>query len=250
MIYGLYHSAAGMLTTEYRQNVLANNLANADTVGFKRDVPTFAERVPAVEGGRRGGPSAADLAGLSGGLWLGRTYTDFSEGQYQQTGSPTDVALQGPGFLAVQLPTGPLYTRDGRLMLLPDGTLAAAVDGAPVLGIGDLPIRLDPRGGPLTIDDSGRVRQDGVTRGQLALVDFTNGAGLRKVGTNRFAAPAAGAVASPALVRSGYIENAGVQPVAELVDMLQATQSYQLNARMVALQDESLGRLIGATLRA
>ncbi|MBK9120353.1 MAG: hypothetical protein IPM18_12245 [Phycisphaerales bacterium] len=72
MIFGLYHSAAGMMTTEYRQSVLANNLANAETVGFKRDVATFAERLPATLAGLQQGASAVDLEGLSGGCGLVR----------------------------------------------------------------------------------------------------------------------------------------------------------------------------------
>src|SRR3989442_9991693 len=80
VIYGLYQSAAGMMTSEYAQSVLANNLANADTVGFKRDVAVFAERLRADQAGRRDGPTAEGLGSLSGGTWLGRTDVDFSEG--------------------------------------------------------------------------------------------------------------------------------------------------------------------------
>ncbi len=250
MIYGLYQSAAGMLTTEYRQNVIANNLANADTVGFKRDMVTLAERQPAAESGRRDGPSNPDLAGLSGGLWLGRTYTDFREGPFVQTGNTADVALQGPGFLTVQSPQGPLYTRDGRLNVGPDGTLVAVTDGAPVLGLGGAPIRLNPVGGPIAIDTAGGVWQDGGMRGELQVVDFPDYAALQKVGTNRFAAPATGAVAAPALVQQGYVENSSVQPIQELVNMLDASHAYELNARMVSLQDDGVGKLIQATLRA
>jgi len=116
MIYGLYNSAAGMMTQEYRQNVIANNLANADTVGFKQDIPVFAERQPASAGGERSGPSAPDLEGLSGGLWLGQTQTDFGQGALIQTNNSLDVALDGPGFLVVEANGGPQYTRDGRMI--------------------------------------------------------------------------------------------------------------------------------------
>jgi flagellar basal-body rod protein FlgF len=257
VIYGLYQSAAGLLTTEYRQDVLANNIANADTIGFKRDVATLAERDPAATSGQRSGPSAADLSGLSGGLWLGRTYTDHSAGTMMPTGSPTDVALDGPGFLAVQGKNGTQYTRDGRMTVRLDGVLASVVDGAPMLGVGGTPILLNPRGGSISVDERGRVQQDGAVLGELQVVDFADYTALRKVGATRFAAPATtdtasapATTAAPALLRQGYLENSSVQPVTEMVSMLEVSHAYQLNARMLTLQDDSLGRLIAATLRA
>jgi flagellar basal-body rod protein FlgF len=250
VIYGLYESAAGMLTNEYRQTVLANNIANADTVGFKRDVATFAERVPAWQAGQRRGPSAVDLQNLSGGMWLGGTFTDYSEGPKIRTDNPYDVALDGPGFLVVAADGQRLYTRDGRMMKAADGQLVAASDGAPVLGRGGVPIRLNPYGGEPSIDTQGRISQDGAIVGELELADFQDYGALRKVGAARFAGPDDRVVPAPALVQSGYIENSGVQPLAELVSLMEASQAYQLNARMVALQDDAAGKLINVLLRA
>ena len=92
--------------------------------------------------------------------------------------------------------------------------------------------------------------QDGTLRGALEVVNFPNYDDLRKAGTARFTAPTPAAVPAPAVVQQGYVENAGVQPVNELVSMIDAAHAYELNARMVSLQDDSLGKLIGATLRA
>ena len=249
MIYGLYQSAAGMMTNEYRQAVLANNIANADTVGFKRDVATFAERTPAQAAGERAGTSATDMAGLSGGLWLGRTFTDFTAGTKTQTGNPYDVALDGPGFLAVQSNGQRLYTRDGRTLLRPDGTLVAASDGAEMLGRGGMPVRLNPFGGQPNIDTQGRISQDGAIVGELEIVNFANYQALQKVGAARFAAPNAEPAPAPVLVQGGYIEGSAVEPVNELVNMMEATQAYQFNARMVSLQDDSVSKLINAVMR-
>lgn len=249
MIYGLYHSTAGMLTTEYRQAVISNNLANTDTVGFKRDIATFAERLPAELAGRRYGPSAEGMAGLSGGLWLGRTCTDFTAAEKLVTNNPLDVSLDGPGFLAVESGGQVLYTRDGRLQRNPEGLLVSAADGAPVLGQGGVPIRVNPVGGELGIDGYGRVTQDGGIVGQLELLDFPDYGSLVKVGDTRFTGPDEEAVPAAALVQSGYLEAAGVQPVAELVDMMEASRAYQINARMVSMQDETAGRLISTIAR-
>lgn len=249
MIYGFYHSAAGMLVTEYRQNVIANNLANAETVGFKQDVAVFAERPPEAVAGPREGPSAPELAGLSGGIWLGQTYTDFSQGQLIQTSRPLDVAIEGPGFLVVEVEGRPQYTRDGRLLTDVEGVLRSATDGAPVLGAGGAPIVLDRFGGQAAIDEEGRIWQDGAVRGQLALVDFDDPQQLRKVGSGRFEAATTPSGPAPARLRSGFVENSAVEPVRELVNMLEASRAYQINASMLSVQDQTVGRLISVLAR-
>jgi flagellar basal-body rod protein FlgF len=248
MIYGLYNSAAGMLTSEYRQAVLANNLANADTVGFKREIAVFAERAPAAVAGERSGPSDPGLAGLSGGMWLGRTHTDYSEGTLVQTGNPLDIAINGPGLLTVNTGKQVLYTRDGRLLMNTAGRLVAASDGAEVLGQGGVPVQLNPYGGPASIDDYGQVQQNGHPVGQLALVAFPPAA-LQKVGEGRYAAPAELAQAAPTLVQAGYVENSGVQPLQELVSMIDASRAYQMNAQMISLQDQTASKAIGIIAR-
>jgi flagellar basal-body rod protein FlgG len=251
MIYGLYNSAAGMLTTDYRQGVLANNIANADTVGFKRDIAVFAERIPASQAGRREGPSARDIAGLSGGLWLGKTHTDFAEGQKLQTDQWHDLSLDGPGFFVVQVDDGPQYTRDGRFIMDQDGWLRAATDGAPVLGRGGRPVRLNPFGSRenVRVDDVGHIFQDDALVGQLALADFRDYGALRKVGASRFVAPENSAIDAAALVHMGYVESSSVSPIHDLVNMLEASRAYQMNAQMVTLQDQTVSRLIGTALR-
>ncbi len=244
VIYGLYHSAAGMLTNEYRQNVIANNLANAETVGFKQDRAVLAERQPAGSAGLRSGPSAPDLAGLSGGLWLGETFTDFAPGRLTQTGQATDAALDGPGFFVVEADGRTQYTRDGRFCVTDDGRLCAASDGAAVMGVGGAPLRVNRFGGDISIDEEGRVTQDGFQHGQLAVVDFADPGALRKTSAARFDAGAATPVPAAARVLDGTLEGSSVEPVQELVHMIEAARAYEINARMVSLQDQSVGRLI------
>ncbi len=250
MIYGLYQSAAGMLVNEYRQDVLANNLANADTVGFKREIAVFAERDPASEAGRRDGPTADWLSALTGGIWLGETQTDFSAGNLVKTEEPLDVALEGPGFLVVSAEGQDQYTRDGRLTTTPTGQIVAATDGAPVLGVGNTPLFVNPVGGPTTIDQDGIVRQDGAALGQLALADFEDYRTLEKAGTGRFRAPdGAATVPARSRVLSGFVESSGVQPVQNMTEMIAASRAYTINARMLQLQDESAARVINLVAR-
>lgn len=246
MIYGLYQSAAGMMVNEYRQDVLANNLANAGTVGFKREIATFAERLRASEAGRRHGPTNDLMEALSGGVWLAQTQTDFTEGAFIRTDNPLDVALTGPGFLLVAANGREYLTRDGRMVMDADGWLVSAVDGAAILGRAGQPIRLNPRGGQITIDEDGRIKQNKLHVGQLALVDVTNYQTLRKAGAGRFSADNIELSPSAAKVYSGVMENSGVEPIKELVTMIEAARAYQFNAQMLSLQDQSAGRLINA----
>ncbi len=249
MIYGLYQSAAGMMTNDYRQSVIANNLANAETVGFKRDVAVFEERLRASEAGQRFNPSNGLLEALSGGHWLGETETDFSDGSLIHTGKPLDVALEGPGFLMVQVDGRELLTRDGRMRLDETGRLVASTDGAPILSRGGGPILLEPEKGPFSIDQEGRIHQNGREVGRLGLVDVDDYRLLEKAGTGRYVAPAQGRFESAARVHGEAIETSGVRPVPELVNMIEASRSYEMNARMVSLQDEMAGRLINQVAR-
>jgi flagellar basal-body rod protein FlgF len=233
-----------MLVNEYQQDVLANNIANAETVGFKREIASFAERQCASEAGRRFGPTNDLMEALSGGIWLARTDTDFRETTFIRTDNPLDVAIAGPGFLRVSADDQEYLTRDGRMVMSADGWLVSATDGASILGQAGQPIRLNPHGEQPSIDEDGRIKQGRATVGRLGLVDVDDYEVLRKASAGRFALGEARLTGSPAKLESGFVESSGVEPVTELVTMIQAARAYQLNAQMLTLQDQSAGRLI------
>lgn len=249
MIYGLYHSAAGLLTNEYRQSVIANNLANAETPGFKPELAVFAERFRASQAGVRDNPTDERVEGLSGGLWLGRTHTDFRDAALIRTGNPLDVAVQGRGFLMVRSEGRQFLTRDGRMTVDERGRLLLAADGAAVLSDGGAPIGIPRADRPVSIDDAGRVVQDGAVVARLGLTDVADHRALVKAGGGRYLAPEDGRVPAEALVQSGYYEASGVAPVATLVQMIEASRAYQINAQMISLQDQTAGRLINEVSR-
>ncbi|TWT41873.1 Flagellar basal-body rod protein FlgG [Phycisphaerae bacterium RAS1] len=250
MIHGLYQSAAGMLTSEYRQDVVANNLANADTPGFKREIAVFAERRPASEAGVRRGASDELLRNMTGGIWLGRTETDFSEGTHVQTDNPLDVALDGPGFLMVDVNGQKQLTRDGRLVMTPEGQLVSALDGAPVLGVGGAAIQLNPLSSTIAVTEEGRILQDGQPVAQLAVVDVPDARVLRKQGAVRFSFNESQTTPGVARLKGGFIESSSAEAVPELVNMIETSRAYQMNARMIELQDQSIGRLLSVLTRA
>jgi flagellar hook-basal body protein len=179
MVYGLWQSAAGLQAQDYRQAIIANNLANVDTPGFKPDRISFAERMSAAKSGAPRPTRHPVLDALPGGLFETPVHTDYSQASIETTSSPLDVAIEGSGFLTVQTPDGPRYTRDGRLTLNRDGELRHASSGFPVVDGDGKSIVLDasqPR--LIKIDEQGQVKQ-GERAGRLGAVDFADRSGSK-----------------------------------------------------------------------
>jgi flagellar basal-body rod protein FlgF len=248
MTYGLWLSAGGMQVNEYRQSVMANNLANTDTVGFKRDLAVIHERRP------QRGTNPADarysnplLDPLSGGAWTRPTFTSFGQGGLTETGRALDVALEGDGFLVAGDGTDRRYTRDGRMTLDPDGMLrlAAGEGRFAVLDAAGVPIVLDRALGEPSIGRDGSIRQNNQTVAQLGLVDFADRTALRKSGHSLFEQVGETKI-QPARVDvlGGYVESSTADAMRGLVDMIEVSRAYELNARMVTLQDTTLGAAV------
>jgi flagellar hook-basal body protein len=147
MNYGLYVSAAGALTSLHRQDVVANNLANLNTVGFKPDSVFTKTRLPErLESGQSFADPQYLLEQLGGGQHLHPTFISFRQGDLAETHNDLDVAIMGEGFFAVQAGSGPdsiRLTRDGRFTLNTDGELVMSTSGMRVLDVNDEPIRLN-----------------------------------------------------------------------------------------------------------
>jgi len=245
MVYGLWLSAGGLQAQEYRQTVSANNLANADTPGFKPDRVAFIERLNALRAGAQFSSQSASLGEMTGGAFETPVYTDYSQGGLVASSNRFDVAIEGPGFLTVQTADGPRYTRDGRMTLLPTGALTHTSSGGRMLDADGRPIVIDPDEAARTsIGPSGEIRQGAETIARLALVDFGDRRIVEKDGGNLFTAGAARPLSAAGRLRQGYYESSGVEPTAQLVDMIAASRAYEMNATMITLQDESLGRVV------
>jgi len=247
MLYGLYISSAGLAANQLRQDVAANNLANVETTGFKADLAVFMERLPAWSSGSGGDYVLPNLTHASGGIFAGPTQTDFSQGAFQQTDRNLDVAVDGDGFLLVRDGGETRYSRDGRLAVR-NGLLVRQIDGKAVLDEKGEEIHLgDIAEDQVRIGGNGAVLVDGEQAGQLGLVRFEDPQVLRKQAGNLFAnvgSSGAGPVASSALLRSGHLEKSIVDPATMLIEMIAAARSYEMNANMIRMQDQTLGRLI------
>lgn len=247
MIYGLYQSAAGMLVNQYRQNVIANNLANVDTAGFKRDIPSFSERL--VEAQRNMSSTRnAVLDGQTGGVWSAPTHTDWQAGPTDVTGSNLDVAISGRGFFAVQAEGGTRYTRDGQFTLNAQGRLVTAQDGLPVLNQQGSPIVVGDDARSVSLTAEGKVMVNGQPVGDLQVADFDDPTALRKMGRNLVASDAKPQMIEPNL-RIKAVEKSNVDAMTEMASMIEASRAYQINAQMVTTQDQTLTRLLNEVAR-
>lgn len=234
----IYRILSGAMGQELRMSQTANNLANVSTTGFKKDGAMFVDYLKqqmAASASASGAGTAAVPNALpaEGDAWpvLAGNYIDFSVGELRTTGRELDLAIEGDGFLQVQVAgqQGPLYTRGGNLTMDQDGALRT-ISGHPVLDTNGSPITLDPQGGPVGISPTGEIRQRGAVVATLGVVDFADPTKLVKHGDGLLKAPqgvAAEAVAKPTL-RQGALEGSNVNAVDEMVRMIQLERQYQL----------------------
>jgi flagellar basal-body rod protein FlgG len=233
---GLYIAASGMLAEQVRQDQLANDLANASTPGYKGD---HAEQASFSDLLLWNSTTGAPVGSLSMGSRITKVVTDLTQGPLQNTGNPLDVALDGPGFLAVQTGSGVRYTRDGQLVVDGKGRLTTAT-GELVLGTSGKPITVGQVSDPtkISIDARGTVKVGSRTVGTLAVMSltgatkqgdtlFTGTPGVRPAGTN---------------VQQGFLEGSGVQPASAMVDMIVSFRSYETTQRAIQSIDQELGR--------
>lgn len=221
--------AASMQTFWQRHEVIANNLANAGSIGFKADDLEFMRVAAQLASG--GG-----AAGTAGAGWI--PWTDFSEGPLQVTGRDLDVALRGPGFLVVDTPRGLRYTRAGALSVGREGFLVTS-SGFRVLGERG-PILVPA--GPVSITEQGAVESKGRTLDTFRVVDFPRPYQLAKDGDGLFA-PASPALeatrAAGAQVMGGALEGSNVNVVRTMVDMIETLRRYEAAQRAMQAADEA-----------
>lgn len=208
--------------------MLANNLANTETGGYKVDREFYNLYVA---------PEAADASTFPTTVPLiEKPWTDFSQGMIRPTDNPFDLALSGKGFFAVQGPSGPLYTRNGNFRISPAGVLTAA-EGYPVRTSGGGQLRLQA-GKPVEVDAAGVVRQDGQVVGSLEIVDFPQSAPPAKQGNNYFRNPdpaAAPKAAAGVEVQQGKLESSNVGPAESAVRLVSVMRQFEMLQKALAV---------------
>ena len=248
MPYGLYISAEGAQVQSQRMEHLANNLANLETPGFKRDLPTFQARfAEAIQRGQSM-PGDGSENDLGGGVKLMEVKTDFSHSTLRHTKMPTDFAVNGDGFFRVLTEDGnELLTRAGNFALNSVGRLITQT-GLPVLDDGGAAIELDPDQ-PWEVQANGRIVQ-GDESTPIGLLRAENVDELVKVGRNLFrplgeTAPVPEAERD---VRQGYLEQSGVNSTREMMALIETSRAFEANTKLIQHQDSMLGNLISRVL--
>jgi flagellar basal-body rod protein FlgF/flagellar basal-body rod protein FlgG len=255
MPYGLYLSADGVNVQSKRLEILANNLANVDTNGFKRELAVFQARLSEANAQGLDQPGARTINDLSGGVRFLQTMTDFSTGALADTGVPTDMAILGDGFFLVDRAGEKLLTRAGNFSFTATGTLVTE-QGYPVLDIGGAPMQVAVDAGPVEVAPDGSVYQfdlAGVREpvGAVAIVQPPALGDLVKQGENLFksSTPVAAIPPEGRRVRSGFLEKSGVRATSEMMELIETTRALEANVNMIRNQDQVLGTLVGRAMR-
>lgn len=222
---GVIEGTETMLAQERRLDQIANNLANVDTAGYKKEDITFWEMMFKTAENR-------DRVGK--GL---KILTDQQQGSAKQTDSPLDFAINGEGFFKVQTPAGVRYTRNGNFTLNNQGQLSTA-EGFLVLG----------DGGPITLTDQnvgvgrdGQIAANGLPVGRLELVSFADLQGLEKEGANLFRVRSGAAQEQPVTmpeIQQGFLEGANVNTVSEMTEMIDLQRAYQSQQKAIQTTDD------------
>ena len=249
MIRGLYTSAIGMTTQMNRKDVLANNIANSDTTGFKRDTVvtrSFSDELMARINDQTDIMGSRVIGTIRPGVFVDDIFTDFSTGSLQITHGSLDLALSGRGFFVVEdfERNGnrvERFTRDGSFTLNASGTLMTK-SGNRVMGErGEIIIPT----GEVTITDLGEIYVNGEFIDTLRVVNFEDLHTLRKHGDNLFNTTAQSVMIDfEGLIVQGALESSNVNPVREMVELITVTRTYEANQRMVTIHDNILGRAV------
>ncbi|MCF8024788.1 MAG: flagellar basal-body rod protein FlgG [Desulfobacteraceae bacterium] len=254
MITALYSAATGMKAQETNINVIANNLANVNTTGFKQSRANFQDLLYLNE--RAVGSSASADTQVPTGIQVGlgtrlaSVEKVYTQGDLEQTGSDLDMAIKGDGFFQVEMPSGDTaYTRDGSLKKDSEGRLVTA-DGNPVIP----EIVIPENATKVAVGQNGTVtayldaESQGTEIGELELARFGNPSGLKSIGGNLLQESSASG--TPILgepgtngfgsIAQGFLENSNVSIMQEMIDMIAGQRAYEINSKAVKASDEIL----------
>ena len=250
MPYGLYISADGAQAQIQRLDVVANNLANVDTPGFKRDLAIMQARYTEANQQGLSSPGDGTINDLGGGVRLTETKTDFSPGPLKNTGGKSDIAIQGEGYFLVRKGDETLLTRAGNFRTTTGGDLVTQ-QGYAVLNDAHMPVIVRPDAGRWEVTASGGIQQGGEMQ-NLALVKPASNGDLVKVGENLFRPLADVQPVAPEQrnVATGFVEQSGVQPTTEMMNMIETSRLVEANVNMMKTQDQMLQGLIARVLKA
>ena len=255
MVRGLYTAWTGMVNEQKRLDVISNNMANADTTGYKKQKVTSQsfddEFTVRINDNNTDTTSKYPIGYMNLGVKVGETYYDFSQGSLRETGNPYDLALSGDGFFTIQTTnkqgeTTIRYTRDGSFTVNTEGYLVTK-DGDYVLDTNGERIQIPgaQTAQNVAIDANGNILVDGQQIATLGIASFENPQALLAYGENMYeATDAAGLQASTATVNQGYLEMSNTNVIEEMVDMITITRAYEAGQKMIQTVDTTLQKAV------
>jgi flagellar basal-body rod protein FlgF len=236
---------SGTRAQEMRLEVLSNNMANVNTVGFKEDrVFRIPDETSSSVWENLSGALTKDLSINNTSSLPVSTFTNFEQGYLKMTGNALDVALDGEGFFSIQTSQGQQYTRKGNFVLNSDGTLVTQ-EGYPVLGKGGGEIQIS--GKEVVVASSGAIIVDDVEVDTLKIVDFTNKKGLLKKGNSLYSPIDPNDQGSPVektLVQQGFIEAANVDSIKVMTQMIDVIRGYESYQKVLQSMNETNGKAV------
>ena len=260
MVKGLYTAHMGMVNQQKRLDILSNNLANADTVGYKKEGSTSRSFYDALALRIKDSSNyqlPQQLGDITYGVTIGQTYDDFSQGSFQVTNNKYDVALKGDGFFAidytnkngqqmVKLSRAGNFTVDKEgYIRTEDGDYVLNANGVRTMAGGEANrIKIDPNT-DFTIAADGTITQNGVAVAQLGVVDVEDYNYLERYGENLYTLLDGGRIKdSEAQIVQGTLEMANVSTVTEMVDMINVARAYETNQKIIQSIDETLEKAV------
>ncbi|MEG6585105.1 flagellar basal-body rod protein FlgF [Dendrosporobacter sp. 1207_IL3150] len=240
MIRGLYTAASGMVAESIRTDATANNLANVNTAGFKKDTAVNKEFGEMLLHRINDGADASTVGYLGRGTFVDEVATIHTQGSMRHTGNDFDLAINGKGFFAVETDAGVRYTRNGTFSKNIVGELITN-EGHKVLGQNG-PIRIN--GNKFTVGEDGRVLVDGVESGRLQVVEFENEKQLVKEGASLYSAGENQERPASGLISQGYTEGSNVNVISEMINLINGYRAYETNAKTVQSQDQMLEKAV------
>lgn len=255
MVRGLYTAWTGMVNEQRRLDVISNNMANADTTGFKKQGVTSQsfddELTLRIHNNNSYTPFNHRIGNMNLGVKIGETYHDFSQGSLRETGNTYDLALSGEGFFTIQTTnkqgvTSTKYTRDGSFTVNMEGYLVTK-DGDYVLDVEGNQIQIPgaQTAQNVAIDAAGNISVNGQAVATLGIAGFENPQALLLYGENMYdATEAAGLQPGNATVHQGFLEMSNTNVISEMVDMITITRAYEAGQKVMQTTDKTLEKAV------
>ena len=224
-------------------SMIANNIANISTTGYRREGAVFSEYVKAQDKAQasNGLNSSQDSTSIGN---MAAHYSDFSSGDMKQTGGTFDLAIDGDGFFSVGTQDGPRLTRAGNFMLNKDGALVTP-SGYSVLDDAGSPIQIPPGASAISIAGDGTISADGSPVGRIGVLTAPHEE-IKRVGDNLLVAENGGQPVAETRVLQGFLEGSNVNPVLEIARMIEVQRSYEAGQKLFDIDSDRISKVITA----